>query len=262
MSDCLKIEVLRQLVSGELSENQFSGVEAHLANCRACYQQWEALNSEITANLKVMATVKAPTNLITEYHHSLSKQFAPRSFLSRMQSWYFSIKMPSIYRYRLAGFAAALILFVTTALLVTYRVSVVDEMPAAAALPQSISFQEIESVSAFLLESEMLLLQLVNTSNDELELSENNEFIRSVANNLAGRAHLIQTKAIQWNDLSLLRLVSSLDVLFVEVANAENDEFAQRSSFVKEIVNEMDLLTQIRLAIGAAKQQQISPLTI
>lgn len=252
MPQCLSHEELRQLVDGELPPEAVHEAEAHLINCAVCFGQWEAMNSEVALQLKMMAAAKPPSGLLFEYHRALKRRFPTASLWQRLFAGVKAANGDTNYLNRTISFALLFLFIAFAATMLFNRPGTDEEIPIAAAVPQSISYQEMMSVSAFLLENEMLLLELSNISTLEMAFSDNGEFVQQLAKELAGRSILIQKKAIEWNDLSLLRLISSLDVLLVELANAEPEELVQRAGFIREVVQEMDLLSQIRLAIDAA----------
>ena len=196
---------------------------------------------------------------LKEYHASLQKRFAPESRWDLLQRFangladIFVWKRPLWFRF--AEVAALIVIGIFAGKLfftpLPQKIIVQDRMPGLSDrgvinLAQPISRVDRERLQRYFLESEILLLQIVNSGDSESGDFTEFEFSKEIAENLLLKTALTQEKAIQLNNLYALRFVSRMEMLLHEVANLDQEELQDALPLMKQIISETNLLMEVK----------------
>ena len=103
----------------------------------------------------------------------------------------------------------------------------------------------LDRLQKYFVETEILLLGIENNQANEIEIDDV-KINQEIAKRLLFQSFQIQQSTSQVTDESVLNYLTSLELLLLEISNAENNEIIQAFNDVRNIVKETDLLQSSR----------------
>lgn len=207
-----------------------------------------------------------PPGLLDDYHANLSAAFAEPGFVetwgSRLKSLWEQLVIRPRPAVRMVEFAFLLAvgLYLGSLLFVTDM----QQSPVAAdnTFNPDIQFMSEENRTAIrqcLIESELLLLQVINTDPDaEIEEAEW-ELNIEIAQQLLKDAVPMQEQAIQVNDLKTLRFLSRMEILLYDIANLDMMDIEDALPFLKELILDTHLHIEVKMLLKTYEKPQTVP---
>lgn len=232
----------------ELSGKMLDDFETHLADCNICQEELEGL-STLHQVLSSRIRPGHQKTLLKTYRKELMDLFAKETSTASWKSAFFDVldrlfvSRPSMIR-----FAQAAVLIIV-GVFVGRFVYDTQETPSAILptflQPAFSSALDQEFLQKYFVETEILLLGIENNQANEIEIDDV-KINQEIAKRLLFQTFQIQQSTSQVTDESVLNYLTSLELLLLEISNAENNEIIQAFNDVRNIVKETDLLQSSR----------------
>ena len=214
----------------------------HLKTCHSCREKLEEFQ-EMKERLSQRTRPELSKDFLQVYRQNLNTIFPSQTVIEKFrekftQFDFFLLKnhAPSI---RWAGAVCILLLgivigkFLLTPDLMKRQVAVQPNV-----LVFSLTPDDVKLLSDYFVESEMLILTLVNW--DETAASEMG-YLKGCAEKILTRTPLIEDKVQKMNNNSLAQFVNRLEVILLDFTNARTEETSDIIQFIKESVIETKL---------------------
>ena len=267
---CNEVEiVISAKIDGEVTASEWREAEKHIATCQHCAEML-ALFEQSTAFLRAEVQHVAPSrNLWPGIAGKIDTQPAI-DWRRRLSNWLAglsgngTLRADSKWRYGLAGFAAATVLFV--AALLSWQmyfgkpadaVSSEDAMRVAlqlqdfASLPreqgQALYRQAelVQSLQNYFSQTGLLLMEVKN--NDSATDPQTIDAIRMTSKKLLDETVLIK-KELEQTDMALVRnVVEQIEAALFDMANIKDETGAEDFELIKASISRKDLLIKIEI---------------
>jgi hypothetical protein len=228
MKSCEFEAYITDYFSNSLSPHEKSKFEAHLQQCEHCKRQLKSLK-EIHHLLLKRKRELPPPELLKNYRIELSAQFGIESkfehLINKMKSLWQSLFVVRTIRYRLAPIIAVLLIGV---LIGRYFLHSPQSDTNMVATPNiivlSLQPTDLKLIQHYLLESEMLLLDIQNSELNENTRGAGLNINRQVAQKLLQQQPFIRARADLLEYKALTHFLIKLEFLLLEVSNADSLE--------------------------------------
>lgn len=245
--NCKFVKYLPDLLFGELSDEQRANVEQHLETCKSCRETLAGFES-VHGVLSQSARPEPDRELLKSYRADLLKLFGPEQrqyeWVQQLGDWWERIFRPRPLFYRLAG-AAVLILVGVFVGRIYYSNPESEMTPPQPTTAVAANVIDRDFLNNYLTESEILLLGIENNRLDELH-PEDVQINRQIARKLLIQTSHIQQVSNGFKDEEILDYLTRLELLLLELSNAEEDDIIDAFSEVRRIVVESDLLQSVK----------------
>ena len=243
MKTCHYEGKIEALSNGGLSAKEAALVEDHLVTCDTCFARWESL-TPLVSMLSGSDRPEPPPGLLADYQRELNAGLAglpeKPGLWWRIRQGFESLLQPAGIGWRIAQAAVVLIvgIFLGRQLLQSDLPEAGPPLPAA--LQQNISYDEVESVQRFFNEAEVLMIQVMNLGEPGAIEPAEVAFTRELAGEMIIRCHIMQEKAIDLDDMAMLKLLHRMDVLLYEIANLDDADLPDTLPFIQRMVRDMN----------------------
>jgi len=248
MKPCEFETYLSDYLAGELSSSKSAEIKAHLMKCETCVLKLEAYQ-EVHQMLIHRPRLKFPDEILRDYRWNLKAIFKAKSRVeiikekfwefweSAFGSQPFWVRIVKAVALLFIGFFFGWLIF-----------SPVPELKVIPTKPEilmlSVSQADIEAISNFLFESEILLLQIVNSNSNEATEPADLLLTKEISQNLLMRTFFIHEKALQLQDERILRFLTQMELLLLEISNSSNEDTMDAVKQIKQIIKDVNLLNQ------------------
>lgn len=244
---CLHEKYIPDYLQLELSEKLLKDFESHLAECSKCQEELESF-SAIHQILRAKSRPKPQKGLLKSYRKELLSLFAKEPKIVAWKRTVFDLweRAFSARRgvVRLAQALALVVFGVFVGRLFYNPQGPANELLSSSFQP-TFSAIDQEFLQKYFVETEILLLGIENNTASEIELDDV-KINQEIAKRLLFQTLHIQQATMQVTDESLLNYLTSLELLLLEISNAENNEIIQAFNDVRNIVKQTDLLQSSR----------------
>lgn len=247
MKPCEYEKFLADYVAGELSSLKNAEIKEHLLTCKVCafkLQKFQQLHQVLIQRQRT----KFPDKILREYQRNLKTLFKPKSrweaIKDRFWEYWDSVFGIQPLWLRFAEAGALLLIGFFFGWLVFSTAPKTQNIPVKAeiiTLPTSQA--DLELMSNFLFESEILLLQIVNSnSNGEGELADFS-LTKEISQKLLMQTFFIHEKALQLQDDRILSFLTQMELLLLEISNLSDEDIFEVFKEIKQIIKDLNLLT-------------------
>ncbi|MBN1351266.1 hypothetical protein JXJ21_17745 [candidate division KSB1 bacterium] len=262
---CKFDEYLADFVANELPTGMVAEIDSHLPGCKSCQSRLQELR-ELHYILNSTPR-EAPTDaFLKSYHQNLKKMFQAKSLSGQLieklaDYWHFIITQQAV-SFRIAKAAALLLIGFALGWMVF---NLQTEPGAIVRQPEILTVppytETAEMVKNYIFETEVILLQIVNIDRDDNLEPEQVILAKEVAQKLLTRAFVLHERALQLNDQSVLRYLTQIELILLEISNLNaepaNDavkeiiQMIKDSNLLYESRNLQELLAQPKAGISA-----------
>lgn len=255
MNSCQYENLLPDYCSGDLSRAEQASVKNHLDTCDSCRKLVEEL-TEVQALLAQRSRPKPTAELLKEYRSMLSAQFKPAAPNKRnaVETLRHLISGKTI-SWRVVQVACLLLVGLLLGRLIynpskSERVSI-EQRPVQHS-------EELRFISDFLVESEMLLLEIVNRDLAKLDQYPDDFVLDSnTAQQLLMQTFVLHQHALQLQINGLPELLTQMELILYELANTETrEDRTQLTQELKKVITSNRLLDVSRELRGRIKTKQ------
>jgi len=243
MKTCKQQNQIVDYFFDELDETQKKEFEKHLAECNDCRIQSETFTSTAVL-IKGQKRINPDSDLLDFYHQTLKTKYPTRkkfSFQIKDLLDYLILK-PS-FPLRIAEAAALLIIGIFIGRATIWKAEPVQQFANGNGYITSHISEII--LDNYLQETEMILLDVVNTSPDE-----DDQVLLSLAQlaqygNLLQKTSLCRAEAQETNDEKLIYLIDDIELILLELCNMEKKTLQEKVAEIREQIKETNLLFEI-----------------
>lgn len=234
-------------LDGSLDPNQLSKFQNHLETCEICQKELAELQS-MQDMLGERKRPEIPITILRSYETSLRNAFPVQSMWTRLKH---TVDQMSEWMVRFspypqwAGAVAILIVGILIGRFVFYP-GTSTSLESETVTIQTAPLSDRESISQFLIQSEIWLLEMastpVNGSDSELDLLTN----REIASTLLARTMLMERKAETLNHDILIDFLNRLEMVLLETSGAEDENLSQAFEEIRLTIQETAMVHEIK----------------
>ena len=251
MKSCEYNEILVDYLDGELSPSERKKIEQHIDGCAVCTKQLQDLTLVRDALKQVQRPEPSPV-LRQRYESNLRKMFSAgpgisglweRTKVALNRSFW-----PRSVGVRIAGAVTLVIIGIAIgrfAFQLSSDSSKIVLKPYILNTP--VTHEDVNIIHDFLYESEVLLLDMMNSPVGKDSVSMNLVVSKEIAQRLLIRAFFIHEKALKLNNENVLQFLKSFEVLLYEISNAKPEDLNRVLNQLRQIIRDADLLDRARL---------------
>lgn len=260
MKACQFENLLPDFLNNDLSRQKKQEIQTHLTKCKTCPAKLQEIEKVLNI-LDQRERPEPPLDILMAYSGELNRIFRPPSkwlwlkeYCVSVGKFLFHSPSPAL---RLAKTGVLLMTgimigwFLFYPLNVTQNIQPVNEYSAFPVSPG-----ELKLIHNFLIESEILLLNIANSNSLEISDSTDMVFNQEIAQRLLKQSSLIQSKSSHLQNDLLLLYMNRLELIFLEIANTPEEEIIETFQEIKEIIQESNLLFE-----NKASQEIVSNIT-
>ncbi len=243
MSECQYQKYYCEYIKGDLPSGIDIAFHRHLQKCQICAQEIERFY-QIHRVLQLRRRTKPDRGLITDYHKYLKEMVSSDREAGFITGMIRQLIFTHSRWLRLAEVFSLLCIGVLIGWIFFYN----NEPPVSRGRPQTgyyskpISKQDMEYLSYYFLASEMMLLEMVNG-----DMVEDEFFLeKETAQKLLIKTFIVHEVALKLNDPKILRFLTRMELILYELSNTEQDQLAETISSVRFIIDEAQLLVEVR----------------
>ncbi len=244
MKDCPQQHFIVDYVFRELDEKEKNKFKAHLQTCDVCRLQLQQFEETFSV-IKKAKTEKPPKELMDNYLRVLRNSFYPKTnLLQRVNEWisdFVTLPSPAM---RLAQATIMLLIGVFLGRLLFLQ----PQTPTANIADNNIQSAAVVSdqlLRHYLQETEMILLDVANTN--PAEDARILESIKQLAKyrRLLEKTVLCRERAEELDDPMLKNLIDEIELILLDLCNAEDENFDELLFHVKKQIKESHILLEI-----------------
>jgi hypothetical protein len=250
MKNCSYEKYFIDYISGELNQKEMLDFQGHLNNCSTCATELDKFY-KIHYELKDTKRIELKQELLSEYHHNLSKEFALEKNEIRPKlvfyEWFQSIFLQRSWSVKLAEVLSLVILGIIGWFLFNpaeENSTSINANPEYFTRP--ISKAEVEYINYYFQAAELLLLELKNMDAQSGQNRSEIEFNKTIAQKLLIKTFIIHEIALRQNDPKILRFLSKMELLLYEVSNIPTNELGKSIETLNMIIDDSKLLDDAR----------------
>jgi hypothetical protein len=244
MKTCTEQNQIVDYFFNELDDIQKNEFEKHLTKCEDCRNYFEAFIS--TAPLiKRQKRLKPESEMLELYYQSLKTKYPARKKLSvrTKELLDFLILKPS-FHIRIAEAAVLLMIGIFIGRATIWKAETGQQISNGNSYVTTHVSEMI--LNHYLQETEMILLDVVNTSPDEddrvlLSLAQLAQY-----GNLLQKTSLCRAEARETKDEKLLSLIDDIELILLEICNIEKRTLTEKVNEIREQINKSNLLFEIK----------------
>ncbi len=216
---------------------------------------------EICENLRIYRNAAPSEELLKSFQSAMAMEFpANRTFSlqATLRGIWERVFIAPTPAFRLAEFAVVLLIGIFAGQWLLSPQPVFTPSPEAVYAPsfqlRDVSSKEWQDLKMFLLDSEMLLLEIDNIADNETPDSEFLDMNAQTSKRLMRQMPMAEQVSVRMNDLLLVRYLSRLEMLLYEISNIEPDEADTALQMLKSMIRDSDLLIEARQLQIALRQ--------
>lgn len=244
MKMCTEQNLIVDYFFNELDDIQRNEFEKHLAKCEDCRNYSEAFAS--TAPLiKRQKRIKPESEMLDLYYQALKAKYPKRKKFSvrTKELLDFLIFKPS-FPIRIAEATVLIMIGLFIGRTTLWKAEPVQQITNGNSYVTTHVSEMI--LNHYLQETEMILLDVVNTSPDE-----DDQILLSLAQlaqygNLLQKTSLCRAEARETNDEKLLSLIDDIELILLEICNIEKQTLTEKVNEICEQINKSNLLFEIK----------------
>jgi len=243
MSECPYQKYYSEYMKGDLPADIDIAFHQHLQECQICAREIE-LFYKMSRPLQIRHRPKPDRGLITAYHQYLTDMAGS----GRDSGFITHVIRELIFTHsrwlRLAEVLSLLCIGILIGWIFFYN----DEPQVSRGSAETgyygkpISKQDMEYLNYYFLASEMMLLEMANG-----DMVEDEFFLeKETAQKLLIKTFIVHEVALKLNDPKILRFLTRMELILYELSNTEQDQLAETISSVRFIIDEAQLLVEVR----------------
>jgi len=245
MQKCDFEKYLIEYINGDLTKSKYSELTEHLTHCSICSDQLDNFEPFHVMLLKRQRP-NPPERIQKRYQNYLAVNFKSGARIRVISDYFWNLIFGSESRLiRLAQVVALIFIGVILGRIFFYPSANSKHKMESTNFERNLSEGDLKLITTFLLESEMLLLEITN--GEPNELSQNFEFSldRELAKKLLMKTFLIHEKALQIQSQQVLNFLSQLELILYEIANSDEEEGIDLLE-IKQFIHQQKLLEVTR----------------
>jgi hypothetical protein len=241
---------LVEFIAGDLNPELQTEVEFHLSSCENCAKQLEAFES-LHQILLLQPEPEPPAEIVLEYNQTLTQIFAPEPYLVRLKNWILTI-FEHFFQHQ--PFGARLVKAMALVVIGIFLGKLIFApgnqhiVPSAETKITTVTFDtaELREMSDFFITSEMLLLSIINTNqNEDTEIDEM-DLNRALADRLLQKSALIHQKTQPLQNQALNSYLNRLEFLLIEISNMDPGEIKESFQSIHESIENSQMLPETK----------------
>jgi len=251
MDSCHYEPDLIEYMEGALSPSQSDEIREHLAHCPVCPETLRELQSVVnTLNDRTRPAV--PQSLFRDYLRGLDARFRSahrfRHLISSLRHRWESIRntVPLLARVMHATAWILVGVFLGAFLFSPHGNNPSQLTENSRLLLPALSTSDMESLGEFLTKTEILMLAITNSSDQDPGVKTEYSFEQAIATQLLQQAGLMEKHIARTGDQALKNYMDQLEKLLVAISNAGTSDSPQRIAELKQDIRRNKLLTESR----------------
>jgi len=241
-SGCEFEELFEGYFSSDLSPAEELSLLDHLQSCARCSKKLEEFYT-IHIALTKHKRPATPSDMVESYHKQVDLTFGRETLSNKSILFFnrFAGKRSPIYR--LVQFTSLIIIGIVVGWIVfaPAEPKVVFQSNDPYQMSQPISSVDIEYIYYYLQASEMVLLEIQNSS-DPSDFYLN----REIAQKLLIKTFRVNEIALQINNLRLINFLNRMELLLHEASNLNMEEMEESLDTIKMVIEEANLLSEVK----------------
>jgi len=252
MDNCEFEKYLVEYLAHELPEAKIIEIEKHLSICENCSNQLHEIQSVHQLLLKYERPL-APQKLVKQYRKKLKWMFAPTSNFLRFKEWTSNLWNfffdPQPVWVRLVKATVLLLIGIFIGRLVDTGIKTDVSTPAQAEILNiTYSPVELRLMNEYFVISEMLLLSILNSSNDSDLVNTELLLNQEIAQKLLNKTTYMHEKTRLLQNESLNLFLNRLEFLLIEISNLDKQEITKSFQELRQTIEETKLLHETQRA--------------
>lgn len=114
-------------------------------------------------------------------------------------------------------------------------------------ISKPITSTDLDYMSYYFQASEIILLEMSNMSDDDIRDIYDLYLNKEIAQKLLMRTFLVHEMALQLNDSRMLRFLSKMEMIMIELSNLNNDEVDESLETIRMVISDSNLLEEARM---------------
>jgi hypothetical protein len=241
----------------EYIEEQLPGAEIvrfhdHLNTCSTCKDRLDAFY-QVHVILHSYQHPNPDARLLEEYHTDLKKTFtqistnqpdeentifrAIRKIIYTKSPW---VRTAETFVLVLIGIFVGWIIFYSGE---EQRITI----PDASYISKPITSTDLDYMSYYFQASEIILLEMSNMSDEDIRDVYDLYLNKEIAQKLLMRTFLVHEMALQLNDRRMLRFLSKMEMIMIELSNLNDVEVDESMEAIRMVINEQNLLEEVKV---------------
>jgi hypothetical protein len=252
MASCTYKNYFNEYISGELPHKLEIDFLQHLESCPVCSKCLDQYY-EMHRWIHKRQRPTAHPDLINTYKTKLGETFGRQPLLSRIFDQILDVLPAPSPWWRLTTIAVILIIGVFTGryLLQPNDAVFTPVLQVPYDWQQPISKTDVDYIGFYLSASEMILLEMENSTEMETDIFISKES----AQKLLIKTFLVHETALKLKDPQLLRFLSKMELILYELANADTERIEDSITAVRLVINRAQLLDEVKLLQKVFKSQ-------
>lgn len=249
MLTCQFEPLIIEYLSHSLPDSEKALFESHLRQCPSCSTQLNDLTG--VHQLLLKRERPAPdAELVQRYENNLKARFKPESLFTRISAYPKKL-LVSFFEVRTIRFRLAPVIGVLILGIVIGRFFLPSSSPDSERITPpniivvSLQPTDLKMIQQYLLESEMLLLDIQNNEGNESFKASGAQIKQELAQRLLQRQSFIQEKAQLLNSPALSQFLVKLELLLLEVSNSDTSEIKEAFETIGNSIKENNLLYDV-----------------
>ena len=241
-SGCEFEELFEGYFNSDLSPAEELALQNHLKSCASCSEKIEKFYN-IHSILKNKKRSVAPKELIESYYKQVDLTFGRESLSHKVALFFSQFRRKRSPLLRTAQIISLVIVGIVVGWLVFAPVeqTVVFHSNDPYQTSHPISNEDIDYIYYYLQASEIILLEVQNTS-DPSDFYLN----RELAQKLLIKTFKVSEIALQINNLRLINFLNHMELLLHDASNLNIEEMDESLDYIKMMIEEADLLNEVK----------------
>jgi hypothetical protein len=120
-------------------------------------------------------------------------------------------------------------------------------IPNSTYISKPITGTDLDYMSYYFQASEIILLEMSNMSDADIRDVYDLYLNKEIAQKLLMKTFLVHEMALQLNDPRMLRFLSKMEMIMIELSNLNTDEVDESIEVIRMVINESNLLEEARM---------------
>ncbi len=228
----------------ELADSQRRDFEKHVQECALCQKQAEAFAATASLIKKIKRAQPEPA-LFRQYSQQLKAHYYPsKNLIARITEVLDSLIFKPTLAVRLAEAAVLILIGIFIGRMMFWKAQPIQQ----ATNDKEFSAPVIASLvmDNFLLETEMILLDIVNTNptDDEQVLLSLCQLAQY--RNLLQKTKICRAEAEETHNAKLIKLTDDIELILLDLCNVEKKTLQEKIVEIKQEIDDMNLLFELK----------------
>jgi hypothetical protein len=248
MKNCTFEKLLVPYLQDELDDQERSRISEHLSSCENCQYLLTDLQT-VDAALMNYKRQAAPAELYSAYEKRLAQLFQPepawKTISRSLGAFVSSLFISTLPSFRVARAVAILVIGVFVGRFFFMPTPEPSIQQTVASSQTMLSKEDIQFISNYMVQSELLLLTIANTASTEPTVDDI-DFNKDIAQTLLYKTAQVQRKAEALDDDVIVTFLNHLELVLLEISNRDDSEIRDAFENIKDMVNEAEMVQKSR----------------